>query len=416
MVLEESQVKRDDCCSEGLKQRARHWGCGLDESMDHGGGGGGAVNGFEPQDADYSYVPALSNELALLILARVPLSEHRKLCFINQRYLSLLRNGELYKIRREIGMREASVFMLAGGESRWRALDPRIGSCRDLPELPSDACFKNGDKESFCAGTHLLVSGKELEGMVIWRYELAVDRWFKGPHMMSPRCLFASATASCCEVAYVAGGVRSWPVEVLNTAEQYNSSTKSWKPLPRMICRRRGCSGCYMDGRFYVIGGVNEKNEELTSGEFYDRESNRWHLVPNMMMPVGNPHHQSSSSSSPSPPLVAVVKNELYSLDATSNQLRVYVKGWNSWRELGEVPVRADESRGWGVAFKSLGEELLVIGNGNGNGGGGVGMMMIFTCSPDPSCSSTNPLQWRLLRSNANHSSPFVFNCSVMVA
>ena len=32
---------------------------------------------------------------------------------------------------------------------------------------------------------------------------------------------------------------------------------------------RRLCAGCYMDNKFFVIGGRNEDGE-LTSGEFFD--------------------------------------------------------------------------------------------------------------------------------------------------
>ncbi|XP_058103299.1 F-box/kelch-repeat protein At3g27150 [Magnolia sinica] len=364
----------------------------------------GSLDTVEPQDADYSYVPSLSDDLALLILARVPLSEHAKLCFVNQRYLSLLRNGELYKIRKEMGIREPSVFLLASGESRWRALDPRLGSCRDLPELPSDWCFTSGDKESFCVGTHLLVSGRELEGLVIWRYELLANRWFRGPPMIGPRCLFASA--SCGDFACVAGGIRSEglrAIEVLNSAEKYNPHTRSWELLPNMLRQRKMCSGCYMDGKFYVIGGVDERNRDLTCGEFYDMERNVWDLVPDMI--------NVTPGFARSPPLVAVVNNELYLLDAPSNQLKVYLKGSNSWRELGPVPVRADDRGGWGVAFKSLGNELLVMGSAQN--APGIRVMTICTCCPNP---GSNNLQWQVRRSNGHHSSPFVFNCSVMVA
>ncbi|XP_043724877.1 F-box/kelch-repeat protein At3g27150-like [Telopea speciosissima] len=361
----------------------------------------------EPQDADYSYVSSLNDELALLILARIPRSDHRKLCFVNKRYLALFKSGELYKIRRAYGIKEASVFMLACGERHWWAFDRKFNSCRKLPVLPSDGCFASGDKESLCVGTHLLVSGKEFEGMAIWRYELVTNRWFKGPSMINPRCLFASA--NCGDVACVAGGIAmsARGTEVLNTAEKYNPEAKSWVSLPRMKERRKLCSGCFMDNKFFVIGGHNERGVDLTCGEVYDAEKNTWKLIPNMLenAPVLTP------SASRSPPLVAVVNNELYSLEPSSNQLKVYMKNTNSWRYLGESPVRADQSRGWGVAFKSLGDALLVIGGTSPHGGNG---MTIYSCCPD----SNDPgnLKWRFLGSGGNRMSHFILNCSVMVA
>ncbi|KAF6150055.1 hypothetical protein GIB67_002837 [Kingdonia uniflora] len=365
----------------------------------------GSLGVVEPQDTAYSYVPSLSDELVQQILARFPRAEYWKLCLVDRWCLSLLRSGELYKIRKEIGVMEASIFMLAGGETRWWAFDREFTSLRRLPILPtSDPCFAAGDKETICAGTHLIVSGKQLEGVVIWRFELATNKWEYGPSMINPRCLFASA--SCGDFACVAGGIGMCApnIEVLDSAELYNPNKKLWEPLPKMRRRRKLCSGCYMDNKFYVIGGISEDGTDLTCGECFDFSRNTWDLIPDMLK-------DSPISASRSPPLVAVVSNELYSLEASSNQLKIYLKKSNSWKELGEVPVRADQSRGWGVAFKSLGDELLVIG-GAVNSYSGFGMR-ICTCSPDP---NSGILQWRFLDSGKNRTSHFVLNCSVMVA
>ncbi|KAL0381816.1 UNVERIFIED_CONTAM: F-box/kelch-repeat protein [Sesamum angustifolium] len=320
-----------------------------------------SLSGEGPQDADYSDISSLSYELESLIFARFPRSEHWKLNFVNKRCLNRLKSGDLYQIRREIGFREASVFMFTSGESSWWAFDREFKSRRKLPVLPSDPCFASGDKESLCAGTHLLVSGKEIDGLVVWRYELAENKWFKGPSMISPRCLFASAT--CGDCAYVAGGMEAGlgAVQIYDTAEKYNPDSGSWEPLPRMKRKRKLCSGCYMDNKFYVIGVVN---------------------------------------------------NELYSLESSSNQLKVYLKKTNTWKQLGPVPVRADCNRGWGVAFKSLGNELLVIGASAVSCGGN--NMAIYTCCPDS--SECDELQWKPLDSGRNRLSHFILNCSVMVA
>lgn len=358
----------------------------------------------EPQDADYSsYIPSLSYEVENLILARVPRSEYWKLCFINRRCSSLLKSGDLFKIRREVGVKEASVFMFASGETSWWAFDGEFKSRMKLPIVPSDTCFRSGDKESLCAGTHLLVSGREIDGIVIWRYELGMNQWRKGPSMINPRCLFASATFGTS--AFVAGGIGSAAnSQVYNTAEKYNSESGSWEALPRMKKRRKLCAGCYMDNKFYVIGGRNEEGE-LTCGECFDEAKNRWELIPDMFKddPVLTCH---------SPPLVAVVNDELYSLEASSNQLKVYMKKTNSWKQLGIVPVRADFNKGWGVAFKSLGNQLLVIGASSSSSSSTNGMA-IYSCTPNVDATEQ---PWKPLDSGRNQLSHFIFNCSVMVA
>ncbi|KAI3463105.1 hypothetical protein Pfo_019768 [Paulownia fortunei] len=372
-----------------------------DKSHQSGSNPSDGLSGKGPQDADYSHISSLSYELESLIFARFPRSEYWKLCFVNKRCLTLLKSGELYKIRKEIGFKEPSVFMFASGESSWWAFDCEFKSRRKLPVLPSDPCFASGDKESLCAGTQLLVSGREIDGLVVWRYELAENKWYKGPSMISPRCLFASATCGNC--AYVAGGMGALRSEVYDTAEKYNADSGSWEPLPKMKRRRKLCSGFYMDNNFFVIGGRNEDGE-LTCGEFFDETRNRWELIPDMLKddPVQSSH---------SPPLLAVVNNELYSLEASSNQLKVYLKKTNTWKQLGPVPVRADCNRGWGVAFKSLGNELLVIGASSVSCTGNY--MAIYTCCPD---SESGELHWKPLDSGRNRLSHFILNCSVMVA
>lgn len=86
------------------------------------------------------------------------------MCCLNKKFLNLMKNGEIYKIRRMIGLKEASVFMLAsGGERNWCVFDGQFKSCRKLPIIPSDYIFENGEKESFSAGTHLFVSGMYFE-------------------------------------------------------------------------------------------------------------------------------------------------------------------------------------------------------------------------------------------------------------
>ncbi|KAJ8634234.1 hypothetical protein MRB53_027570 [Persea americana] len=371
----------------------------------------GSMEVVKPPHTNNSYVPPLSDDLGLLILARAPLLDHAKLCSVNKRYLGLLMSEELYKIRRTVGVKETLVFFLSSSEPQWWVINPKTNVRRIIPRLPSDFCFENSDKESLSVRNHLLVSGREVQGMVIWRYEFAMNKWFKGPSMINPRCLFASA--NCGDFAYAAGGLLNGTPKVSNLAEKYNPESKSWKPLPEMIRCRKLCSGCYMDKKFYAIGGIDEQGKDLTCGEFYDSEQNTWVLVPGMIK--GAP-----SAYSRSPPLIAVANNELYSLDSVTNQLKVYLKKNNSWKVLGEAPIRANHSMGWGVAFKSLGDELIVMGSVEDYPTGRARMMM-FMCCPDP---GAHDLQWRrvgddkLQRVGTNNSFPsaFIFNCAVMIA
>jgi N-acetylneuraminic acid mutarotase len=235
----------------------------------------------------------------------------------------------------------------------------------------------------------------EMDGAVIWRYELTTNEWFKGPSMITPRCRFASASYDT--FAYVAGGLETENcIEDLNSAEKYNSQNQTWQKLPNMNKKRKSCSGCYLDNKFYVIGGQDEQNNDLTCGEFFDEMTNKWYLIPNMLKDI-----VLSSSRSP---LIAVVNNELYTLDASSNEVKVYVKGTNSWKKLGFVHVRDNKQVDYGVAFKSLGNELLVIGTTSNS---------CYTCLPHP---HLEVLEWKQIVCGSGNLNPFIHNCAVMLA
>ncbi|KAL9229457.1 hypothetical protein vseg_004921 [Gypsophila vaccaria] len=367
---------------------------------------------IKSQDADYcepsrlsdesgeTSLPRIPSEVETMILARTPLLEMRRLCSLSKPIMELIKSGDVIRERKEIGVREACVFMLASGERNWWAFDQQFMIRKILPELPSDYTFRLADKESLCAGTHLLVFGKEIEGPAVWTYEVLMNKWFRSTSMVDSRCLFASASSG--DFAYVAGGTSPETNVILNSAEKYDPTTRSWDPLPRMKEKRRMCAGVYMDNKFYVIGGQNQTGAAFTCAEVFDENKNTWVKIPGMLKGL---------TTSDSPPLVAVVNNELYTFETSTNCLLVYLKDSNLWKDLGPIPVRADIRKGWGVAFKSLGNQLLAIGGSNispfGRG------MTVFTCFPNPNAER---LDWKLLDDGRNSRSAFVMNCTVMVA
>ncbi|KAJ7526130.1 hypothetical protein O6H91_17G083300 [Diphasiastrum complanatum] len=352
-------------------------------------------------ETNNSLIPGLEDDVVQLCLVRLSRSLYGSYHAVSKRFCELFRSGELYKLRRDLGISEQWVYLLNSGQSAWRAFNPKDGGrWRPLPPTPSDECFVMCDKESLCAGTQLLVIGREIQGLVVWRYDLISDSWFHGPQMITPRCLYASASWG--EYGFVAGGVDSG-FRVTNCAERYNSLTGNWESLPPMIKQRKLCSGFYMDGKFWVIGGVDEKDTLLTCGEHYDLKSETWTHVPDMFPSSGD-------TSRKAPPLVAVVENQLYALDVFVNQLKLYCKRSNTWKPLGDVPVRADFNNGWGLAFKALDGQLVLIGGrcppGNRDGDA------IYGWKPS---SDEEPPEWSLIAALVPQGT-FVFNCAVMSA
>ncbi|TYH34176.1 hypothetical protein ES332_D13G110600v1 [Gossypium tomentosum] len=92
------------------------------------------------------------------------------------------------------------------------------------------------------------------------------------------------------------------------------------------------------------------------------------------------------------------------------DKVKKYDKVNNSWSIVKRLPVRADSSYGWGLAFKACGNSLLVIGAG-GHGGHDDGVIVLHSWNPDE--GNRDGQEWNVLAVNAQ-AGTFVYNCAVM--
>eukprot|EP01018_Ginkgo_biloba_P025221 Gb_05230 [translate_table: standard] len=345
--------------------------------------------------SDDSLLPGLQDDIAMQCLAWISRSEYGSLASLNTRFNLLVRSGYLYRLRRQLGIVEHWIY-LACNLVGWEAFDPKRQRWMRLPRMPSDDCFNYADKESLAVGTELLVFGRELFGFAIWRYSLLTHSWSRGLGMALPRCLFGSSSYG--EIAIVAGGCDKHGV-VLKSAELYNSELGTWETLPEMHLPRKLCSGFFMDGKFYVIGGMSSNTDSLTCGEEYNLQTRTWRRIRNMF-PAGN-------RAAHAPPLVAVVNNQLYAVEYSRNEVKKYNKATNSWSVLGRLPLRADAANGWGLAFKACGNDLIVIGGQRGQEGESI---VLNSWQP---ISEERPPEWNVLAVK-EHEGVFVYNCAVM--
>ena len=352
----------------------------------------------------YHVAPQLLYELQVEIFARVPCPEYWKLQFLNKQFSQLLKSSEIFRTRRELGLVKPYFFMLSRSDRRWTMYDEDFKTSQRLPKLSSGVSFFSGDKETTCVGKQLIVIWRSEEGIRVWRYELAMHKWFKGPEMITPRVMFASASHGT--NAFFAGGftISKNGVEVVSIVEKYNTETKTWASIPPMHRRRKLCSGCFLRGKFYVIGGQNENDENLTCAESYDEETNSWELIPNMLADM-------SLSISQAPPRIAVVNDTLYLLDTSLNELRVYNVNTNTSKKLGTIPVMAHVTKGWGVVFKSVKDNLMLIGasfnrlHSRKRG--------IYKSCPSPDMEE---IHWEEICCRGGSLNHYILNCCVMLA
>lgn len=347
-----------------------------------------------------SLLPRMNRDSSIVCLSRCSRSDYGSLASLNRSFREIIRSGEVYRWRRLNGIMEHWVYFSCA-LLEWEAYDPIRQRWMHLPRMASNDCFMCSDKESLAVGTELLVFGRELRSHVIYRYSLLTNSWSSGMRMNAPRCLFGSASLG--EIAILAGGCDS-EGRILDSAELYNSETQTFELLPSMNKPRKMCSGVFMDGKFYVVGGIGGRDSKLlTCGEEYNLQTRTWTEIPDM-----SPGRSSRGSEMPAateaPPLIAVVDNELYAADYADMEVKRYDKERKLWITVGRLPERAMSMNGWGLAFRACGNMLIVIGGPRTHG---EGFIELNSWVP-----SEGPPQWRLLA--RKRSGNFVYNCAVM--
>lgn len=354
------------------------------------------------QSDSSSLIHQLGRDISINCLLRCSRSDYGSIASVNQNFRSLIRSGELYRLRRQLGIVEHWVYFSCN-LLEWEAFDPNRGRWMRLPRMTSNECFMCSDKESLAVGTELLVFGKEIMSPIIYKYSILSNTWSPGSEMHTPRCLFGSASLG--EIAILAGGCDPRG-NILSSAELYNSETGNWETLPNMNRARKMCSGVFMDGKFYVIGGIGVGNSrQLTSGEEFDIKTRKWREIPNMFPGRnGEAGVTEAPAAAEAPPLVAVVNNVLYAADYALQEVRRYDKARNLWVTIGRLPERAASMNGWGLAFRACGDRLIVIG--------GPRDLNVRAIEVNAWVPGEGEPQWNLLASRQSGS--FVYNCAVM--
>lgn len=198
-----------------------------------------------------SLIHAIGRDNSISALIWSSRSDYGALASLNKSFRELIRSSELYGLRRQNGVVEHWVYFscqLLG----WEAFDPTSRRWMRLSTMTSDECFMFSDKESLAVGTELLVFGAFLSPF-IFKYSLLTNTWSSGMNMNFPRCMFGSASVG--EIAILAGGC-DLSGNTLSVAELYNSELGTWETLPNMNKTRKMCSAVFIDGKFYVIGGI----------------------------------------------------------------------------------------------------------------------------------------------------------------
>uniref|UniRef100_A0A251UXC8 Putative galactose oxidase, beta-propeller n=1 Tax=Helianthus annuus TaxID=4232 RepID=A0A251UXC8_HELAN len=222
-----------------------------------------------------SLIHVIGRDLTMKSLMSLPRYNYACIASLNRSFRELIRSGELYRLRSTHQVIKHWVYFSCD-PLKWEAFDPVNEKWMNLPMMDTDLGFQFSDKESMAVGTYLLVIGNDMLGPG------GVDRNGK----------------------------------IMDAVESYDSETRTWKTLPSMIKPRKLSSGVFMDGKFYVIGGISSNySNPLTCGEEYDLDTQKWTEIPNMSPGGGGPRM--------APPLLAVASNELYAADCAAMELKM---------------------------------------------------------------------------------------------
>ncbi len=188
-------------------------------------------------------------------------------------------------------------------------------------------------------------------------YDPVADSWTAGPSSLIARGL--SATAVVSGKLYIAGGTASGYSNFADL-EIYDSVANSWSIGASLPSQRTSAGGAALNGKFYVFGGYvgpSAYNNTITASvQIYDPVSNTWALGTAMPAPRASM-------------AVGVLNGKAYvigGVDSNSsyqNSVLVYDPVTDSWSTSVDEPTgRADP------AVAAIGCKLFVAG-GNTNGG-----------------------------------------------
>ena len=102
--------------------------------------------------------------------------------------------------------------------------------------------------------------------------------WVESQPMLQPRAWFAAVT--CDNAIYAIGGQCGPDVETrTNTVEKFNPDQKQWVYVSRMNVERCGHAACAINGKIYVVGGLDKNNQSVHTIECYTPLLNAWNIV-----------------------------------------------------------------------------------------------------------------------------------------
>lgn len=224
----------------------------------------------------------IPNEVALQCLARVPFVSHPVLQLVCRSWRASVCNGELFNVRKQIGVTEELLCVLAfEPENVWQLYDPLRDKWITLPVMPSQ--IRNIARFGVAS-----VAGKLY---VIGGGSDRVDP-LTGDH----DTIFAS-----------------------NEVWSYDPLHRLWAQRAPMLVARAMFACCALDGKIIVAGGLTNCRKSISAAEIYDPEADTWESLPDLRQA-----HPSACSG-------LVIKDKMHVLHKGISTVQILEDGRNYW-------------------------------------------------------------------------------------
>jgi N-acetylneuraminic acid mutarotase len=207
------------------------------------------------------------------------------------------------------------------------------------------------------------VNGKiyVMSGLRNFEYDPAINEWTSKTPMPTPRYWFAITVYQ--NKIYTLGGRLGWTQEDgtvdSNANEVYDPATDTWQILSSIPTNISDINANVVNGKIYMIGGVNHQFPSLSINEMYDVVRDEWTNRTTMPYPV-------SSYAS------AVVDNRIYIMGGFglgSNQTQIYDPQTDSW-SLGTPALTSVFHAAAGATTGIMApKRIYVVGGTTGEGG-----------------------------------------------
>ncbi|KAL9685821.1 hypothetical protein QQ045_023275 [Rhodiola kirilowii] len=235
-----------------------------------------------PIDGTLILIPSLPNDVASLILARVPYSHHARLKSTCKAWKLLFSSQTLISIRRNHGLTShlLCIFPQDPSISSPYFFDPRTMAWCPLPIMPcSPFVYGLCNFVSVSVDSSLYVLGGSLfdtrsfpidrpsPSSAVFRFDVVRSEWDSVSPMLAPRGSFACAVVPNLGRIFVAGGGSRHLVfgaagSRMNSVEMYDIEKDEWVVMESLPGFRAGCVGFVVgngeESEFWVMGGYGE--------------------------------------------------------------------------------------------------------------------------------------------------------------